>query len=227
MVAMIDDKDYRHIVYALPLLRQAGRELTDEFRQAVSLVRLPAGSEVFGDGDTVNGIALLVSGVVRVYTIGANGREITLYRFGLGESCVLTASAILNSTTFPAIATVEQDAEAIMIPAEAFRRWVHDHDLWRRFAFEMLSRRLAGLMGILDEVAFRRMDARLASLLLARSHVRNPVQATHQQIAAELGSSREVISRLLEGFARDGLVRAGRGEVEVLDAAGLQSRAVV
>ena len=227
MGTMIDDERYHRIVRAVPLLRQAGRELTDEFRQAASLAHLPAGSDVFADGDEVHRIALLLAGVVRVYTIGATGREITLYRFGLGESCVLTASAILNRKTFPAIATVEQDAEAVMIPADAFRRWVHRYDLWRGFVFDLLSQRLASLMEILGEVAFRRMDARVASLLLARSRVQNPVHLTHQQIAAELGSSREVISRVLEGFAQGGLIRIGRGEVQILDAAGLEHRAAV
>ncbi len=89
-----------------------------------------------------------------------DGREITLYRFGLGESCVLTASAILNQKTFPAIATVEQDGEAVMIPAGTFRSWVNRYDLWRGFVFDMLSQRLASVMETLDEVAFHRMDAR-------------------------------------------------------------------
>lgn len=224
---MIDEESYRQIVRALPILRRADPQLAREFRQAASLVRLPAGSDVFAEGDQVDAIALLLSGTVRVYAIGETGREITLYRFGLGESCVLTTSAILNRRTFPAIATVEQDGEAVLIPAEIFRRWVQRSDLWRDFVFDMLSQRLASLMEVLDDVTFRRMDARVASLLLTRSRVQNPMRLTHQQIAAELGTSREVISRLLEEFARRGLVRIGRGEVEVVDAAGLQARAAL
>jgi CRP/FNR family transcriptional regulator len=224
---VIDEENYNRIVRALPILRRADPQLAREFRQAASVVRLPAGSDVFAEGDRVDSIALLLAGVVRVYKIGETGREITLYRFSLGESCVLTASAILNRKTFPAIATVEQDGEAVMIPAETFRSWVHRDDLWREFVFDMLSRRLASVMEILDEVAFHRMDARVASLLLSRSRVQNPTRITHQEIAAELGSSREVISRLLEDFARRSLVRVGRGEVEVLDAPGLEARAAM
>jgi CRP/FNR family transcriptional regulator, anaerobic regulatory protein len=221
---VIKDEDYNRLVRVLPLLRQADPQLVREFRQAASLIRLPAGSDVFAEDDKVDGIALLLTGVVRVYKIGETGREITLYRFGLGESCVLTASAILNRKTFPAIATVEQEGEAVMIPADTFRSWVHRYDLWREFVFGMLSQRLASVMEILDEVAFRRMDARVASLLQTRSRVQNPIRITHQEIAAELGSSREVISRLLEDFASRRLVRIGRGEIEVLDAAGLEAR---
>ena len=224
---MINEENYNRIARALPILRRADPQLAREFRQAASIVRLPAGSDVFAEGDRVDSIALLLAGVVRVYKIGETGREITLYRFGLGESCVLTASAILNQKTFPAIATVEQDGEAVMIPAETFRSWVYRDDLWRGFVFDMLSQRLASVMEILDQVAFHRMDARVASLLLIRSRVQNPIRITHQEIAAELGSSREVISRLLEDFASRRLVRVGRGEVEVVDAAGLEARTAV
>ncbi len=224
---MITEENYNRIVRALPILQRADPQLAREFRQAASLVRLPAGSDVFADGDQVDSIALLLAGVVRVYKIGETGREMTLYRFGLGESCVLTASAILNRKSFPAIATVEQEGEAVMIPAETFRSWVHRYDLWREFVFDMLSQRLATVMEILDEVAFHRMDARVVSLLLIRSSVQNPLRITHQEIAAELGSSREVISRLLEDLARRGLVRVGRGEVEILDPPGLAARAAM
>ncbi len=224
---MIDDRDYARVVHALPMLRRADPQLVRELQQAATLVRLPAGRDVFAEGDRVQAIALLLSGRVRVYKIGASGREITLYRFGLGESCVLTASAILHRRTFPAIATVEQDAEAVLVPADTFRRWVHRFDLWRDFVFDMLSQRLASLLDVLDQVAFRRLDARLAAWLLTRARTYNPVRVTHQHIAAELGTSREVVSRVLEEFARQGLVRTRRGLVEIVDVAGLQRRAAV
>jgi CRP/FNR family transcriptional regulator len=224
---MIDEESYARIAHALPFLRRADPALAREFRQAASLVRIPAGHDVFADGDRVDSIALLLAGVVRVYKIGETGREITLYRFGLGESCVLTASAILNRKTFPAIATVERDAEAVMIPADTFRSWMDRFDVWRSFVFGLLTQRLASVMEILDEVAFRRMDARVAALLLALARQQNPIRLTHQQIASELGSSREVVSRLLEDFAQRGLVQIGRGTIEVLDAGGLEARAAV
>ena len=182
---------------------------------------------MFVEGDRIDAIALLLSGVVRVYKIGETGREITLYRFGHGESCILTANAILSRQSFPAIATVEQEAEAVMIPADTFRDWVRRYDLWRGFVFDLLSQRLASVMAIVDEVAFRRMDTRLASFLLARRRVQHPIRITPQEIAAELGSSREVISRILEDFADRGLIRAARGVVEILDVDALQTLAAV
>jgi len=218
---MLNEFQFSRLAQSLTLLQHADAALLREFQQAATFARIPAGRDVFLEGDRVDGIALLLSGVVRVYKIGETGREITLYRFGTGQSCILTANAILSSNNFPAIATVEQEAEAVIVPADVFRDWVKRHDLWREFVFDLLSQRLATVMEIVDEVAFRRMDARLAAFLLARCRVQNPIRITHQQIAAELGSSREVISRLLEDLAARGLVRSGRGEVEVLDAEGL------
>jgi CRP/FNR family transcriptional regulator len=185
------------------------------------------GHDVFIEGDRADAIALLISGVVRVYKIGETGREITLYRFGNGESCILTANAILSQKDFPAIATVEQDARAVMIPAETFRDWVGRFDLWREFVYDLLSQRLSSVMEIVEEVAFRRMDARVAGFLLERVDPQDAIHITHQAIAAELGSSREVISRILEDFSALGIIQVSRGSIEILDREALRSRAAV
>ena len=224
---MISQDQYNRIARALPVLSRADPQLVREFIQAAFFARIRAGKDIFIEGDDVEAIALLISGVVRVYKIGETGREITLYRFGLGESCILTANAILSRQTFPAIATVEEEAEAVMIPAATFRGWVDKYALWRGFVFDLLSQRLANVLLIVDEVTFRRMDARLAAFLLARSRVENPIEITHQEIAAELGSSREVISRILEDFAAQGLIQTSRGRLEVLETELLQTRAVM
>ncbi len=221
---MIDSSQFDRITLALPILQQADANLAREFQQAAFFAHIPAGKDVFVEGDRVQAIALLISGVVRVYKIGETGREITLYRFGLGESCILTANAILSQQSFPAIATVEKDAEAVMIPADKFREWVKKYDAWRGFVFDLLSQRLSSVMEIVDEVAFKRMDVRVASLIGTRCRVHNPTRITHQEIASELGSSREVISRILEDFTGRGFIRSGRGEIEVLDFESLDSR---
>ena len=224
---MITDQQLERINQALPVLQDADTRLVREFQQVAFLARIPAGRDVFLEGDRVDAIALLISGVVRVYKIGETGREITLYRFGNGESCILTANAILSQKTFPAVATVEKEAEAVMIPADNFRDWVKRYDPWREFVFELLSERLSTVMAVVEEVVFQRMDRRVATLILHRSESLNPIRATHQEIAAELGSSREVISRILEDFSQKGWVEVGRGTVEILDRNGLESRAVV
>jgi CRP/FNR family transcriptional regulator, anaerobic regulatory protein len=224
---MITPQQFDRLVQTLPILSHANPALRGEFQQAASLIHIPTGHDVFVEGDRVDAIALLISGVVRVYKIGETGREITLYRFGNGESCILTANAILSQHNFPAVATVEKAAEAVMIPADTFRDWVRRYDLWREFVFELLSQRLASVMAIVDEVAFRRMDARLAAFLAERTRQSDLIHITHQEIASELGSSREVISRLLEDLSAEGILHSRRGAIEVLDPQALQARSVM
>jgi CRP/FNR family transcriptional regulator len=224
---LINSQEYDRIVRSLPILEHADPHLLREFRDSAFFARIPTGHDVFIEGDQVDAIAMLISGVVRVYKIGETGREITLYRFGNGESCILTANAILSQENFPAVATVEKEAEAVMIPAGTFRDWVRRYDIWREFVFDLLSHRLSAVMAIVEEVAFRRMDTRLAALLMERSRSTDLIQMTHQEIAAELGSSREVISRILEDFSAQGMLEVARGSIEILDREGLHSRSVV
>jgi len=224
---MLNLEQFNRIVFAMPFLQRADEALKQELKQHAQFAKIPAGHDVFVDGDRVERIALLLSGVVRVYKIGETGREITLYRFGLGQSCILSANAIISHKSFPAIATVEEDAEAVMIPAGVFRTWVTKYDLWREFVFDLLSERLSTVMAVVDEVVFKRMDRRVASLLLKQARVQNPMRITHQEIAAELGSSREVISRILEDFSRAELIDSGRGTLEVLDFEELEARSLV
>lgn len=221
---MISQEQFDQLTDTLPILKRADQELARKIQRSAFLARIPAGRDVFAAGDAVDAIPLLISGLVRVYQIGESGREVTLYRFRPGESCILTANTILGEQLFPAIATVEEDAEALMIPAADFKDWVDQFSVWREFVFDMVSQRLASVMSIVDDVAFRRLDKRVASYLLGQGREQNPVLVTHQEIAAELGSSREVISRLLEDFSRSGLVRPERGSIEILDFGGLQSR---
>jgi CRP/FNR family transcriptional regulator, anaerobic regulatory protein len=224
---MISPEQFNLTVRALPILEHADPELVREFQQKAFFARIPVGRDVFIEGDQVDAIALLISGIVRVYKISETGREITLYRFGNGQSCILTANAILNQKNFPAVATVEKEAQAVMIPADAFREWVRRYDLWREFVFDLLSERLSSVMEIVEEVAFHRMDARVASFLLERSRSSESIRITHQETAAELGSSREVISRILEDFSVDGMIIVSRGTITVLDRVALQDRSVV
>ncbi|PKO14391.1 MAG: Crp/Fnr family transcriptional regulator [Chloroflexi bacterium HGW-Chloroflexi-10] len=224
---MINQEQFNRITHILPILQRADLQMIREFQQAASIAHIPTGKDVFIEGDTTDALALLVSGVVRVYKIGETGREITLYRFSLGESCILTANAILSQQSFPAIATVEHAAEAVMIPANAFRDWVKHYDLWREFVFDLFSQRLSTVMAIVDEVVFHRMDTRLATLLLNQAKIQNPLRITHQEIAAELGSSREVISRLIEDFVSNDIIRSGRGTIEVVKFDSLESRSLM
>ena len=220
---MLDDTQLNQLLRALPKLQAADAAVLRDLRGSAFFARVPAGKDVFALGDQVDAIALLLSGTIRVYRVSDTGREITLYRFSAGESCILTANAIINNEAFTAIATVEEAADAVMIPADAFRQWVDVHPLWRDFVFTLLSQRLLSVMEIVDEVAFARMDSRVAAFLLGDGS--DLLHITHQEIAAELGSSREVISRILAGFAHQGMIGLSRGTIEIIDADALRAYA--
>ncbi len=224
---MLSQQEWREAAEMLPFLADPAAEISRAFMAHAVRVHLPTGATVFEEGDLCDNFAILARGQVRVFKIGETGREITLYRFARGESCILTASCILSDRHFPAIATVEEPATALVVPYQVFQEWMEVFAPWRAYVFQLLARRLATVMAVVDEVAFRRMDTRLAEFLLRQAPSGGPLQLTHQQIAAELGTSREVVSRILADFAAAGLVRLGRGSISVADRAGLERRAAV
>lgn len=221
-MGVLTDADLDRIANAIPRLGRASASQLRALRDAAFLARIPEGRDVFDQGDRVDAIPLLLTGTVRVYQVGESGREVTLYRFRPGESCVLTANAILTGQAFPAIATVEEDSEAVMVPASTFREWVGQDPLWRGFFVDLVAQRLASVMTVVDEVAFKRLDVRVAALIARRAHGASSVRITHQEIASELGSAREAVSRVLEDLAARGMVLPGRGVLTISDLAGLE-----
>ncbi len=223
---MLSEAEWHYAAEVLPFLADRDAPVTRAFVDQATLLRFPAAATVFEEGDRCSAFAVLARGRVRVFKIGATGREITLYRFDRGESCILTASCILSEHRFPAIAVVEEPAEAFVVANNVFQSWVETYGPWRDYLFQLLSQRLATVMAVIDEVAFRRMDVRIAELLLRRLPPgASEVPLTHQQIADELGTSREVVTRILSDFAAGRLVQVSRGSIALLDRAGLERRA--
>ncbi len=177
---------------------------------------IPAGRYICQQGDTCPYLPLLVSGQVKVCKLSESGREITLYRIEAGESCVLTASCIMSGTSFPALAVAEQELQAVLIPAEHVRTWMGESGAWRGFVFGLVSQRLAEVISVVEEVAFRRMDSRIAAYLVGHGNAQmGEIETTHQEIAAELGTSREVVSRILKDFELKGLINRSRGKIQL------------
>ncbi len=157
-----------------------------------------------------------------MFKLAESGREITLYRVERGECCILTASCMLSRRPFPANATVESNLDALLIPEAHVQRWMSSSESWRRFLWNLLAKRLGDVISLVEEVAFRRMDERLCEYLTAHASERGPViQATHGQIAADLGTSREVVSRVLKDFESRGLLKLSRGSIRLLGKADM------
>jgi len=186
------------------------------------LLSIDADQFVCLEGDRCALLPFVIEGTVRVYKIGENGRELTLYRINSGESCILTASCILSSQQFPAHAKVERTVRAIGIPSDLILDWTEKHEVWRRFMFSMMSSRLGDVIELVDAVTFKRLDVRLAEYLLKAGSGDTELSITHQDLASDLGSAREVISRVLKDFEQRGLVKLKRGQIIFIDPAQLK-----
>ncbi len=170
-------------------------------------------------------LPFVLEGALRIFKTSEAGRELTLYRLARGESCILSATCILNGGGFPAIAEAEGDTEVLLVPARLLVRLVDENAQWRRFMFDLYARRLADVLTLVDEVAFHHMDSRLAAWLLRQAEgPRGVVSATHGEIAAELGTSREVVTRILSDFEAGGLITTSRGRIEVRQPDALRQR---
>lgn len=185
------------------------------------VVQLPAGARVFEPGQQADNLLLLLSGTVRVQQRSETGREVFLYRVHAGESCVLTTACMLAEEDYSAEGLAETDVEAVAIPRRVFDDLAGRSQEFRSFIFRAYSRRIADLFGLIDDIVFQRLDVRLAERLLSLAQG-DGVQATHQMLAVELGTAREVISRTLGEFQKRGWIEQSRGAVRILNRSGLE-----
>ena len=183
---------------------------------------IPEGAELFAERQSCRGFPLLIAGSIKVVKNTPSGREMLLYRVEPGGSCVITFSCLLGHTTYTARGIAETPLRLLMLPTALFERLIAGSAAFRDFVFQLLAERIAELMQLVEAVAFHRLDQRLAKLLLGKGE---PIHVTHQMLADELGSVREIVSRLLKGFAAQGLVTLGRERIDLVNRDGLRQLA--
>jgi CRP/FNR family transcriptional regulator, anaerobic regulatory protein len=194
--------------------------LAAELDARATKVTLPAGTHVFDPGQPARNMLLLLSGTVRVQQSSGSGREVFLYRVHAGESCVLTTACMLADEAYTAEGIAETEVQAVAIPRAVFDDLSGRSAEFRSFVFRAWSHRIAELFSLIDDIIFQRMDVRLAERLLALEQ-HGVILVTHQALSVELGTAREVVSRLLGEFQRRGWVSLARGEVRVVSREGL------
>ncbi|MDH4180449.1 MAG: Crp/Fnr family transcriptional regulator [Betaproteobacteria bacterium] len=218
-----------------PLAQRLGAAFPELARSAATLERIasrgayrqvPAGGVMFNEHSPCNGFPLVLAGSVRVVQRFPNGREIQLYRVKSGESCLLSGSCLLGNSDYAASGVAETAVELVVIPPAEFRALVAGDEVFREHVFSLYGERLAALMQLVEAISWQKLDQRLAALLIGRTRDgATTLQATHQALADELGSVREIVSRLLRSFEDRGWVELGRERITVRDAASLAALA--
>ena len=210
------------LVERFPVVSRLSADRLDMLLAQADLTRAPRGSVLFDAKQPCRGFPLLLEGSVRVTKRAATGREILLYRVEPGQGCILSGGCLLGHSDYSATGTADEDVTLLNIPPELFQQMLLESEPFRQFVFGMYGERLSDVMELVEEVAFHRLDARLAQLLIRRGPV---LEDTHQRVADELGSVREIVSRLLRGFEHRGWVRLERERITVLDPKALSALA--
>jgi CRP/FNR family transcriptional regulator len=199
-------------------------EITQRIITQAKQVTLPANTTIFHQGDGCHNYLIVTSGSVKVMTRTENGREIVLYRVKQDESCILTTSCLMADQAYPAEGVTETDVDAIMISSQDFNLGLTQSKYFRALVFENYSKRLAGMIALVAEVNFNRIDIRLAKFIM--EHKENKViTMTHQELSTELGTAREVVSRQLKILEQKQWVKLSRGQITIIDEESLTNLA--
>ena len=205
-----------------PYLSHPGNESDARIAQAIREISLPVDAVAFRQGDSCANYLLVIEGSIKVLARSESGREIVLYRVQRGGSCVLTTSCLLSRSHYPAEGITETPVRALAIPANIFHQGLAESAEFRQFVFDAYGQRLAEVIALVEEISFSQINRRLARYLL--QHARgNELEITHQGLATELGSAREVISRQLKDFERQGWIEQQRGQIRLCNPEGLKS----
>lgn len=202
------------VLSALPFLKEYSKGGVEELLNNSAYSKIPKGKIITTEGERCVNFSFVLNGSIKVYKVAGNGREITLYYISRGEAFILTASCILSKKTFPAISETETETEILSIPSEVLLSWVDKNEHWRTYVFNLMSNRLANIITIVEEIIFRNVDVRLANYLLKYFYEgQNQIARTHYAIASDIGTSCEVVSRLLKELEDLHIISLSRGNV--------------
>lgn len=225
-------KDGKEIQAFGSLWRNAGapelpREQEQQLEDGTSLMDYEKGSHIHAPDAPCRGVLFIASGRLRVYLLSDEGREVTLYRVGAGDLCILSASCVLSAISFPVFIDAEEDTRVYQVGISSFRALTEENITLRAFAYEQALRRYADALWAMQQILFRGVDRRLAAYLLEEKDKQGSTTLSLRQekIAADIGSSREVVSRMLRYFHDEGITENGRGKVTILDEGKLKERA--
>ena len=203
----------------LPFWDQLSAEQAARLMQNTKAIHYEQDETVHAGTQDCIGVLLIKTGELRAYMLSDEGKEVTLFRLGENEACVLSASCLIHSITFDIFIDAVRTTDVYLIDAQVFSRLMEENVYVENFALHVTAERFSEVMWAMEQILFMSFDRRLAIFLLdetAKTGVDN-ITMTHEQIARYVGSAREVVSRMLKYFAREGMVAVHRGGVEILD----------
>lgn len=219
----MDMNDLSDLHAAFPALQGMDASLLDRLTQRLRWMRVPRGTALFTAGERCQGFPLLIAGEIQVVRSTPDGHEIELYRIHPGESCIVSTSCLLGEAYYPARGLALTDIVLAAMPHEVFDALIASHPPFRRYVFALFSERLAMMMQRVEDVAFRSLTRRIAALLLVTPE--GFLETTHERLAAQIGASRESVSRALKKLEDAGCVGRARGRIVVADRTRLLAEA--
>ena len=216
---MITEKQKNRLYDLYPVLSEVNRELLARALSGAKLVTAGAGTVIFQELQPCRAFPFILSGEIRVYKQSEGGRELSLYSVASGDACVVTAGCLLGDEPYNACGIAKTDSTLVMMASDDFENLLSSR-VFREFIFSLFSKRISELMQLVEEVAFHKLDRRLASLLLRRGR---EIKISHRELADELGTTREMITRLLKSFSETRFIMLGRERIEILDEPALKN----
>lgn len=216
---MIEKEELKFISSHLDFWDKLSGSELDELKKNITKVSYKKGVNIHSTENECIGVIIIKSGGFRVYILSEDGREITLFRLSAGDTCILSASCILNSITFDVHIDAESDTEAYLININTFSRLCEQNVYVQNFAYRNATERFSDVMWAMEHILFLSFDKRLAIFLLDEISKTNSteIHITQEQIAKYIGSAREVVSRMLKVFQSQGILEQSRGVIRVLD----------
>ena len=199
---------------SFPFFSDLNQDSQAELLKSAEHITLPAGMTLFSQGDTCQDILFLTKGSVRVYRQHESGAEITLYFLEPGEQCNVNITSSFSQMPAIGTATSESEIEGYMLPSSIVKKFFMNEENYQQFVFGLYDIRLSALAEMIEDVRFKKLDHRLLDWLHEQKS--NPIKTTHEQVASHLGSSREVISRLLKEFEHKSLIELSRGSIKII-----------
>lgn len=204
-----------------PILRKSDGIVRDQFEISAKFSNIPPDKILCREGDACKYFALVISGSIRVFYTTPDGDEVTYYRVKKGDSCVLTASCLMNGTAFHAIAITEDNVQALVISSAVIQEWTQKFDVWNEYILSSLAGKMCKIAGTMAHINFCSLDCRIATVILEKSTGKKNIKITHNEIVLEIGSAREAVSRILKNFEKKNFIKMTRNRIEILNPSGL------